>query len=176
MQPKLFLYCLNIAIRLTASTRPPRKRDDVSPKMWAMTIQVRENQVHGLPPVGCRTALGALSAERNGELFESGLDIVEFLDRRGCVTRKRRISTSPCGAVEHSCQLVRGTLGEVGQRRMSVEADAVLPGFLPSKVFVLCRGEDRIRPFLPRKVPFSVRLRFWRTSTSCKPDQALGSI
>src|SRR5438270_5112078 len=83
MQPKLFLYCLNIAIRLTASTRPPRKRDDVSPKMWAMTIQVRENQVHGLPPVGCRTALGALSAERNGELFESGLDIVEFLDRRG---------------------------------------------------------------------------------------------
>src|SRR5207249_8762785 len=33
--------------------------------------------------------------------------------------------TSTCGAVEHSCQLVRGTPGEVGQRRMSVEADPV---------------------------------------------------
>src|SRR6476660_6584536 len=25
-----------------------------------------------------------------------------------CVTRKRRISTSPCGAVEHSCPSIRG--------------------------------------------------------------------
>ena len=46
------------------------KCDDVAPKMWAVTIHMRENQVDGLTPVFGGAPLGALPAQGSGEAFE----------------------------------------------------------------------------------------------------------
>ena len=46
------------------------KCDDVAPKMGAVTIHMRENQVDGLTPVFGGAPLGALPAQGSGEAFE----------------------------------------------------------------------------------------------------------
>src|SRR5205809_6151338 len=64
-----------------SSSRPPRNPDSVPPQMGAVTFEVPEDQVDGLPPVGSGTALGAFSAERRCEALGGGLHIPELLDR-----------------------------------------------------------------------------------------------
>ena len=55
--------------------------DGVSPKTRAMTIQVCQDQVDGLPHVFCRPALGTLPAQRSLEALEGRSDLVEVLRR-----------------------------------------------------------------------------------------------
>jgi len=53
----------------------------------------------------------------------------------------------------------------------SVRADARAPGFLPSKVFELCRSEVRTQAYFTRNSPvFWSRLKFWRTTGAEKGD------
>lgn len=63
-----------------ASACGGRKRDDMPPKMRAMTIQMREDQINRLTHVFSGTSLGTPLSERAGEGIHSRLNVVEFLD------------------------------------------------------------------------------------------------
>ena len=63
-----------------ASTGAFGNLDDMSPKMRAVTIQMRQDQIDGVPRVFGRTPLRTLLSERSGEFADGGLNIVEFAD------------------------------------------------------------------------------------------------
>ena len=50
----------------------------MSPKMKAVTIQMRQDQVDGLPRVFSGTSPRTLLSERSGEFADGGLDVVEL--------------------------------------------------------------------------------------------------
>jgi len=63
-----------------ASASGRGKRDDVPPKMRAMTIQMREDQIHSLTHVFSGTSLWTPLSEGFDEGIHSRLNVVEFLD------------------------------------------------------------------------------------------------
>ena len=52
----------------------------MSPKMRAVTIQMRQDQVDGVPRVFSGASLRTLLLERSGQLADGGLDVVELAD------------------------------------------------------------------------------------------------
>ena len=52
----------------------------MSPKMKAVTIQMRQDQVGGEPLVFSGASLGTLLSERSGQFAHGGLDVVELAD------------------------------------------------------------------------------------------------
>jgi len=55
-------------------------RDGMSPKMRAVTIQMRQDQVDGLARVFSGTSVRTLLSERSGEFADGGSDVLELAD------------------------------------------------------------------------------------------------
>ena len=59
--------------------------DGMSPKMRTVTIQMRQDQVDGVPRVLGGTSLRALLSERSGEFADGGSDVVELAGSVLCI-------------------------------------------------------------------------------------------